>query len=119
MANYFVLNFSLDIVGNEWIIIIFVVLIMFLGTKRLPEASRKLAKIMAEYNKTRNIVQNEFEKAKGEFNLPVNGPVISERQKLETMAKSFGIDVTNKTDNDLRDLINSRMGVSDKEGDTP
>jgi sec-independent protein translocase protein TatA len=110
------LNFSLDILGNEWIIIIFVALVLLLGTKRLPEASRKLAKVMAEYNKTKNIVQDEFQKAKGDFNIPVQGPVMSERQKLETMAKSLGIEVKEKSDTELRDLINSRVGGSPKQG---
>lgn len=110
------LNFSLDILGNEWIIIIFVALVLLLGTKRLPEASRKLAKVMAEYNKTKNIVQDEFQKVKGEFNIPIQGPVVSEREKLETMARSLGIDVANKSDADLQDLINSRIGGSAKQG---
>jgi len=94
------IDFSLDILGNEWIIIIFVALILLLGTKRLPEASRKLGKIMGEYNKTKNAVQEEFQKAKGDFRIPVEGPVMSERLKLETIAKSLDIDSTNKTDED-------------------
>jgi len=106
------IDFSLDILGNEWIIIIFVALILLLGTKRLPEASRKLGKIMGEYNKTKNAVQEEFQKAKGDFRIPVEGPVMSERQKLETIAKSLDIDSTNKTDDDLRDLITSKIGRS-------
>ena len=103
-------DFSLDILGNEWIIIIFVALILLLGTKRLPEASRKLGKIMGEYNKTKNVVQNEIQNVRGGFSISVEGPVISERQKLETMANSLGIDFTNKTDNDLRELITSKLG---------
>jgi len=109
------LEFSLDILGNEWIIIIFVALVLLLGTKRLPEASRKLAKVMAEYNKTRNIVQDEFQKIKGEVNIHVQAPVATDREKLETMAKALGIDSTNVTDNDLRDLINSRVSKYSKQ----
>ena len=104
------LDFSLDIIGNEWVIIIFVALILLLGTKRLPEASRKIGKIISEYNKTKNVIQNEFQNTKGDFNISVEGPVISERQKLETMAKSLGIDFTDRTDNDLRELITSKLG---------
>ena len=106
------IDFSLDILGNEWIIIIFVALILLLGTKRLPEASRKIGKIMGEYNKTKNVVQEEFQKAKGDFRMPVEGPVMSERQKLETIAKSLDIDSANKTDDDLRDLIATKIGRS-------
>jgi sec-independent protein translocase protein TatA len=96
--------------GNDWIVIAFVALIMLLGTKRFPGASRKIGQIMGEINKTKNIVQNEYQKAKGDFSIPVQGPVASEREKLEIMAKTLGIDHTNKTDDDLRNLIASKLG---------
>jgi len=113
-----VIDFSLNILGNDWIIIIFVALILLLGTKRLPEVSRKLGKIMGEYNKTKYVVQDEFQKAKGDFSMSVEGPVVSERQKLETIAKSLGIDFTSKTDDDLRDLITSKLGRSNTNQDS-
>ena len=96
--------------GNDWIVIAFVALIMLLGTKRFPGASRKLGQIMGEVNKTKNIVQNEYQKAKGEFSIPVQGPVTSEREKLEVMAKTLQIDHANKTDDELRNLITSKLG---------
>ena len=96
--------------GNDWIVIAFVALIMLLGTKRFPGASRKLGQIMGEVNKTKNIVQNEFQKAKGDFSIPVQGPVTSEREKLEIMAKTLEIDHANKTDDELRNLIALKLG---------
>ena len=109
-TNNVVLDFSLTIMGNDWIVIAFVALIMLLGTKRLPGASKKIGQIMGEINKTKNVVQNEYEKAKGDFSIPVQGPVASEREKLEVMAKTLGIDHANKTDEDLRNLIASKLG---------
>jgi len=38
---------SLNIVGSEWIIIIFVVLILFLGSSHMPGAAKKLGKVVA------------------------------------------------------------------------
>jgi sec-independent protein translocase protein TatA len=96
--------------GNDWIVIAFVALIMLLGTKRFPGASRKMGQIMGQINKTKNIAQNEYQKAKGDFSIPVQGPVSSEREKLEIMAKTLGIDHANKTDDDLRNLIASKLG---------
>jgi sec-independent protein translocase protein TatA len=104
------LDFSLDIVGNEWIIIAFVAIILFLGPKRLPEASRKIGKFFGEYNKTKNMVQNQLQKTTASYNLPIQGPVGTERQKLETIAKSLGIDSSNKTDDELKNMIASKMG---------
>ena len=103
-------DFSLNILGSEWIIIAFVAIVLFLGSKRLPELSRKLGKAVGEYNKTKNMVQNEFQNATTGYNINVQGPVQSERQKLEMIAKSLGIDFLNKSDEELRDIIASKMG---------
>jgi sec-independent protein translocase protein TatA len=105
-------DFSLNIIGNDWIMIAIVAMALLLGTKRLPDATKKLARIMAQYDKTKNMVQEEIQKAKGEFNINVSGPVMSERQKLETLAKSLGVNPEGKTDDDLRNLVNAKLGGS-------
>jgi sec-independent protein translocase protein TatA len=103
-------DFSLNILGSEWFIIAFVAIVLFLGSKRLPELSRKLGKAVGEYNKTKNMVQNEIQNATTGYNINVQGPVQTERQKLEAMAKSLGIDFLNKSDEELRNIISSKMG---------
>lgn len=106
------IDLALTIMGNDWIVIAFVALVMLLGTKRMPEASRKLGKIVGEFNKTKSTVQSEIQRAKGNFNpIPVDGPAASERQKLEIMARTLGIDSSNKTDEDLRNQISSKLGA--------
>ena len=107
-------DFSLNIIGNDWIMIAIVALVLLLGTKRLPDITRKIARLTAQYDKTKNMVQDEIQKAKGEFSVNVSGPVMSERQKLETLAKSLGINIEGKTDDDLRNLVNSKLGGSTK-----
>ena len=108
------LDFALNIIGNDWIMIALAALVLLLGTKRLPDATKKLARVMAQYDKTKNMVHDEIQKAKGEFNLNISGPVMSERQKLETLAKSLGVSTEGKTDDDLRNLVNSKIGGSTK-----
>jgi sec-independent protein translocase protein TatA len=107
-------DFSLNIIGNDWIMIILVALVLLLGTKRLPDMTKKIARVMTQYDKTKNMVQEEIQKAKGEFNVNISGPVMSERQKLETLAKSLGINTEDKTDDDLRDIVNSKITGSTK-----
>ena len=85
------LDYSLNIMGSEWIIIIFVALIVLLGTNRLPEVTRKFGKAVGEYNKAKNEMQNQF-KDLPNTNLSITGKVENERQKLETIAKSLEID---------------------------
>ncbi len=111
-----VLDYWLNIMGSEWIIIIFVALIVLLGTNRLPEVTKKLGKAVGEYKKAKNEMQNQF-KDFSNSNLDVTGPVQNERQKLESVAKSIGIDSSNKSDDELRDLISSKIGRPNQETD--
>jgi len=108
-------DFPLNILGSEWIIIAFVAIILLLGTNRLPDLSRKLGKAVGEYNKTKNTVQSEFQHATTGYNISVQGPVQTERQKLETIAKSLGVDFLNKSDEELRNIITSKIGRQNPE----
>ena len=107
-------DYALNIIGNDWIMIALAAMVLLLGTKRVPDATKKLARVMAQYDKTKNMVQDEIKKAKDELNINISGPVMSERQKLETLAKSFGVNTEGKTDDDLRNLVNSKLGGNAK-----
>jgi len=109
-------DYSLDILGNEWIIIIFVALVLILGTNQLPSAARKLGKIAYEFNKAKNEVQNQMKNI-SDTTPNISAPVETERQKLEMMAKSLGVSITEKSDEELRKIIANRMGQkSDESG---
>ena len=113
------IEYGLNIIGSEWIIIIFVALILLFGTNKLPEAGKKIGKIVGEYNKAKNGVQKQFkdytEPNSNDSNLSVNGPVQTERQKLEYMAKSLGINIENKTDLELKQIIEAKFGTTQEE----
>jgi len=100
--------------GSEWIIIIFVAIIVLLGTNRLPEVTKKIGKVVGEYNKAKKDVQNQFNDLTN-TNLDITGPVVDEKQKLDTIAKSLNIDSSNKSDDELRDLISSKIGKQSQE----
>jgi len=103
------LDYSLNILGSEWIIIIFVALILILGTNQLPSAAKKLGKAVNEFNKAKNEVQNQM-KGISNTNLDISGPLETERQKLEMIAKSLGVNVAEKSDDELRRIISGKMG---------
>ena len=111
-----VLDYGLNIIGSEWIIIIFVALILLFGTNKLPEAGKKIGKMVGEYNKAKNEMQNQIKEYTNpnskENNISINGPVQTERQKLEYMAKSLGINIENKTDLELKQVIETKFGTS-------
>ncbi|NOJ27736.1 MAG: translocase [Nitrososphaera sp.] len=103
--------YSLNILGSEWIIIIFVALLALLGTNKLPEVTRRLGKAVGEYNKTRAEIQSQLSGITN-ANINVTNPVQNERQKLEFMAKSLGIDFASKTDDELRKMIAEKMSAN-------
>ncbi|NIP61215.1 MAG: translocase [Nitrosopumilaceae archaeon] len=112
------MDYSLNIVGSEWIIIIFVALVLILGTNQLPNAAKKIGRAVNEYNKAKNDVQNQM-KDFTNHTVEVSGPVQNERQKLEGIAKSLGIDPVGKKDDDLRKMITTKIGqkrIDDAEG---
>jgi sec-independent protein translocase protein TatA len=98
--------------GSEWMIIIFVALIVLLGTNRLPEVSRKLGRVVGEYTKAKNDIQKQFQDFSNS-NLEISGPVKDEREKLEVIAKSFGINSVGKTTDELKEIIASKIGKQD------
>jgi len=111
------LQHSLNIIGSEWIIIIFIALILLLGTNRFPEIAKKIGKVVGEYNNAKNQIQNEMKDVTKE-NFEVSGPVKDERKKLEIMASHFGVNCESKTDDELRKIIDSKIGQPQKETQT-
>jgi sec-independent protein translocase protein TatA len=105
----------MNIAGSEWIIIILLGLVLLFGTKKLPQFSRTMGKAMGEFEKARNTFKREMEEAADPARSPsripkISGPVTTEREKLETIANSLGIDdYDGLTDEQLRMLISKRM----------
>ena len=103
------LEYSLNIIGSEWIMIIFIALILLLGTNRFPDAAKKIGRMVGEYHNAKNQIQNEMKDVTKE-NFEVSGPVKEERKKLEIMANHFGIDCESKTNDELKKIIDSKIG---------
>jgi len=118
---------SLFIGGMEWSIILFLAIILLLGTKRLPQFARRVGKVVGEYQKARSEFENELLRMNRPINISMNnppmktsindppikastnGPGVSQREKLETVARTLEIDPHGKTDDELRQMISSKM----------
>ena len=98
----------LNVAGSEWVIIIFVALVVILGTGRMPGAARKLGRAVNEFNRAKDGISEQVRDAasEGSRGAPeIAGPVQTEREKLEAIAKSIGIRAAGRTDDELRDDI--------------
>ena len=100
---------SLNIGGSEWMIIIFVAVVLVLGTGKLPGAAKKMGKVVSEYNNAKNEIQQQMKDVTEEVP-KISGPVETEREKLEMIAKSAGIKTDDKTNDELQKAISSKMG---------
>ena len=103
------LEYTLNIIGTEWIIIIFIGLILLFGTNRFPDVAKKIGRLVGEYSNAKTQIENEMKGATNQ-NLQVSGPVKDERKKLEMMAEQLGIDYENKTDTELKKIIEDKIG---------
>ena len=110
-------EYLLNIIGSEWIMIIFVALILLLGTNRFPDVVKKIGRLVGEYHNAKNQIQNEMKDVTKE-NFEVSGPVKDERKKLEIMASHFEVNCKSKTDDELRKIIDSKIGQPQKETQT-
>ena len=111
------LEYALNIIGTEWIIIIFIGLILLFGTNRFPDIAKKIGKLVGEYSNAKNQIENEMKGATNQ-NLQVSGPVKDERKKLEIMASKLGINYENKTDTELKKIIEDKIGQPKNETQT-
>ena len=90
-------------------IIIFVAVVLVLGTGKLPGFAKKMGKVVNEYNNAKNEIQEQMKEVTEEIP-KISGPVETEREKLEMIAKSAGIKTEDKTEDELQKEISSKMG---------
>jgi sec-independent protein translocase protein TatA len=89
--------------GFEWIIIIVIIVLLFFGVKKIPQLARSFGKASSEYEKAKIEAKRELQQIKNQDTAK------ADREKLEAIADTLGIDYTNKNDDDLRVAIESEI----------
>jgi sec-independent protein translocase protein TatA len=95
--------------GFEWVIVIIILVLVFFGVKKIPELARSFGKASSEFEKARYRAKNEIQQLK-------DGTTSSnmDREKLESIAGTLGIDHYGKTDDELRAAIDAELNRTTK-----
>jgi sec-independent protein translocase protein TatA len=97
------------VIGIEWIIIIVVIVILFFGVKKIPQLARSVGKASAEFQKSKIEAIRELERLKDRIDVSD-----IDREKLETIADTLGIDYSNKNNEELGNAIDEEVGKERK-----
>ena len=89
--------------GFEWIFIIVIIVVLFFGVKKIPQLARSFGKASAEYEKAKIEAKRELQHITNQQTSGTN------REKLEAIADTLGIDYTDKNDDDLRVAIEAEI----------
>ena len=93
--------------GFEWLFIIVIIVILFFGVKKIPELAKSFGKATAEFEKAKIEAKRDLDKYKKE-NIDI------EREKLESIAETLGIDYTNKNNEDLKKSIENEINKKNR-----
>jgi sec-independent protein translocase protein TatA len=94
--------------GAEIIILVVVIAALFFGVKKIPELARSFGKASTEYEKARIEARREIQQLRKQNNTTTN----IDREKLESIADTLGIDYSSKNDEDLRASIETEINRS-------
>jgi sec-independent protein translocase protein TatA len=96
--------------GTEWIIIIVVIGIVIFGAKKVPDIARSFGRATTEYEKAKIEAKNELRRIR---NLPAGG-IQDDREKLEAVADTLGINYSDKNNYELKAAIQSEIDKDKK-----
>lgn len=90
----------------EWIIIILVIVVIFFGAKKIPELARSMGRATSEFQKARVEAKRSLA---NETNNQEKAQETIDREKLESIAETLGVDYSNKDDQDLKNAIDEEL----------
>jgi sec-independent protein translocase protein TatA len=101
------LIFMAFINGMEWIIIILVIVVIFFGAKKIPELARSMGRATSEFQKAR--VEAKKSLSNESLSNQDKSQQSIDREKLESIAETLGVDYSNKDDQDLKNAIDEEL----------
>jgi sec-independent protein translocase protein TatA len=95
----------------EWIIIIAVIVAVIFGAKKIPELARSFGRATTEYEKAKFEAKKELQRVKdlGKTAAAATATNVQEREKLESVANTLGINHSEMSDDELRSAIQAEI----------
>jgi sec-independent protein translocase protein TatA len=101
--------------GFEWIFIVVIVVVLIFGAKKIPDLARGFGKATTEFEKARIEAKRELREIKNagtSSSSTTTTNTAANREKLESIADTLGIDYTDKDDEQLRLAIETEINKS-------
>jgi sec-independent protein translocase protein TatA len=95
-------------VGFEWLILVLVIIVLFFGVKKIPALARSIGRARTEYEKSKIEAKRELQSIKSNYKSS-DGSNTDDRQKLEEIAETLGIEHSNKNNQELRAAIEAEI----------
>lgn len=95
----------------EWIVIIGLIAALIFGAKKIPQLARYLGRATTEFEKAKIEGKKELQRIKDPGTTPdtAENAVQDNREKLESIANTLGINHFGLTDNELRSAIQAEI----------
>jgi len=99
--------------GPTELILIAVVVIILFGAKKIPELGRSTGKFVGEFKKGQKEVEFEIQDMERQSKLKQQqAEEDAKLSRVQKMAKDAGIDIRGKTDDQLLDEMEKKLGES-------
>ena len=106
--------------ATEWIIIIAIIVVVIFGAKKFPEIARSFGRATTEYEKAKIEAKKELQRIK-ELGATTSTATTTEtkvqdREKLESVANTLGINHSDMSDDKLRSAIQAQISRDKNKG---
>ncbi len=98
----------------EWIIIIALIVAVIFGAKKVPELARSFGRATTEYEKAKIEAKKELQRVKDLGKTTISNTTttatnVQDREKLESVANTLGINHSEMSDDELRSAIQAEI----------
>jgi len=92
---------------QEWLPILIVIVVLLFGAKKLPELARSVGRARGEFTRGQREIERELRAEETTYRAAPPSP--AEESPTVKAAKALGIDVTGKTEEQLKREIEARL----------